>query len=313
MKLQFKYTTIRQSILSLQSIILQNPEYIKAKSILSPLKDGPDPYFGISYNMNIYRGCQHQCIYCDTRSSVYGVDNLAHIRIKSNALELLESKLRKLKTKGTIGTGSMNDPYMPIEKKEELYSGALQIIRKYRYPIHIITKSNLVLRDSEVIKSISETYAAVSFTITTMDDDLARKIEPGATLPSERIKAIRTLSQMGIYTGVVLTPVLPYLTNSKENIISIVNATAKAGGKYILAWMGLTQREGQREYFYKELDNSFPGISQKYHNMFGLNYNCPAPNSEELYNTFNDYCQTYSIQKKMEFYSPRLPQQLNLF
>lgn len=292
---------------------MQNPEYITAKSILSPIKEGPDPYFGISYNMNLYRGCQHQCIYCDTRSKVYNIGNLAHIKIKSNALELLENKLRRLKTKGTIGTGSMNDPYMPVESKEQMCQKALKIIHKHHFPVHIITKSNLVLRDSDTIKSISETYAAVSFTITTMDDKLAKKIEPGASLPSERIQAIRTLGQMGIYTGVILTPVLPYLTNSKENIISIVNATAKAGGKYILAWMGLTQREGQREYFYNELDKNFPGLSQKYHQLFGLNYNCPAPNSEELYKTFKDYCETYSIQRKMNFFCPELPQQLDLF
>lgn len=292
---------------------MTNPEHITAKSILSPIKGGPDPYFGIAYSMNIYRGCQHQCIYCDSRSKVYNTGDFAHIRVKSNAIDLLEIKLRKLKTKGTIGTGSMNDPYMPIEKSEELYRKALQIIKNYRFPVHIITKSNLVLRDAEILKQISKTYCAVSFTITTMDDELAKIIEPGAILPSERIRAIRTLSQMGIYTGVILTPVLPYLTNTNENIVSIINATVKAGGKYILGWMGLTQREGQREYFYNKLDQHFPDLSEKYKSLYGLDYNCPAPNGNELYKTFKDYCKTYSLACKMKFYSPRLPEQLNLF
>lgn len=292
---------------------MANPEFIKAKSILSPLKDGTDPYFGITYNMNIYRGCQHQCIYCDTRSKVYKVGDLGHIRIKENALDLLEMNLRKLRKKGTIGTGSMNDPYMPIEKQEKLYQKALTIIGKYNFPVHIITKSNLVLRDTEVLKKISKTYAAVTFTITTLDDELAKKIEPGATPPSERLQAMHHLSNMGIYTGVVLTPVLPFITDSDENIISIVNATAKAGGKYILGWMGLTQREGQREYFYNKLNKLFPGLSDKYHKLYGMDYNCPVPNYKKLYQTFNDYCKTNSLPQKMDFYSPNEPKQLNLF
>lgn len=263
--------------------------------------------------MNIYRGCQHQCIYCDTRSKVYQLGNLRHIRIKENALELLELSLRKLRKKGTIGTGSMNDPYMPIEKSEKLYQRAFSLIEKYKFPLHIITKSSLVIRDAEMIKKISKTYAAVSFTITTLDDELAKKIEPGATLPSERIQAMQLLSNMGVYTGVVLTPVLPYLTNSKDNVISIVNATAKAGGKYILGWMGLTQREGQREYFYRKLDELFPGLSEKYHKLYKWNNNCPVPNHKELYQSFNDYCKTNSLAQKMNFYSQNGPIQYKLF
>ncbi len=292
---------------------MSNPEFIQAKSILSPLKEAPDPYFGISYNINLYRGCQHQCIYCDTRSNVYKVGDLSHIRVKENALELLSARLKKLRKKGTIGTGSMNDPYMPIEKKLQMTKKALEIINHYKFPIHIITKSNLVIRDAELIKQIGSTYAAVSFTITTVDDKLAKKTEPGAPLPSERLNALRILSQMGIYTGVVLTPVLPFITDSPDNIISIVNEVAKAGGKYILTWMGLTQREGQREYFYQQLDNEFPGIREKYHKLFGADYNCPSPNSEMLYRVFKEYCANYSISRKMEFYSPNPPKQLGLF
>lgn len=290
------------------------PEFITAKSILSPLKNGPDPYFGISYNMNIYRGCQHQCIYCDTRSKVYNVGDLSHIRIKQNALELLEQKLKKIKTKGTIGTGSMNDPYMPVENDQCLVQKALEIIAKYRFPVHIITKSNLVLRDLDIIKHISEVYAAVSFTITTIDDELSRKTEPGAPVSSQRLMAMRALSDMGIYTGAVLTPVLPFITDTAENIKGIVNAVAKAGGKYILFWPGLTQREGQREYYYSKLDKLFPGIAEKYVALFGDNYNCPSPKSTKLYNLFTDLCLLHKIKTRMEVFSHQPPAaQLSLF
>jgi DNA repair photolyase len=281
-----------------------NPEFIHAKSILSPIKNGPDKYFGIAYNMNIYRGCQHGCIYCDTRSKLYNIGNLSHIRIKENSLKLLEINLRKIKNKNTVGTGSMNDPYMPIEKEYNLVGQALEIIEKYKFPIHIITKSNLVLRDAETIQKISETYAAVSFTITTTDDELSEQIEPGAPVSSERFLALRALSNLGIYSGVIISPVLPFLTDSENNIKKIIHSTAKAGGKYILAWMGLTQREGQREYFYNELMKKFPGLEQKYHQLFGLKYNCPSPNADKLYDIYFNYCKNYGIDMQMKHYCP---------
>jgi len=289
------------------------PEYIEAKSILSPLKNGPDPYFGIKYNMNLYRGCQHQCIYCDSRSTIYNIGNFSKIRIKKNATHLLENKLKKLRNKGTIGTGSMNDPYMPIEENEEITREALRIIAKYKFPIHILTKSDLVIRDIDLIREIGNTYAAVSFSITTSDDMLSKKLEPGATVTSKRIAAMHTLSQLGIYTGAVLTPVLPYITNTKENISRIINLVSKANGKYILTWMGLTQREGQREYFYNELDKHFNGLSKKYNSLFGHDYNCMAPNSTELYTHFNESCLNNNISTRMRFYNKPRPQQLTLF
>ncbi|MBN2484863.1 MAG: radical SAM protein [Bacteroidales bacterium] len=289
-------------------------EFITAKSILSPLKNGPDPYFGIMYSMNIYRGCQHQCIYCDSRSTVYNIGELSHIRIKQNALELLEQKLRKLKIKGTIGTGSMNDPYMPVEEEHKMVEKALQIIARYKFPLHIITKSNLVLRDAEIIKCISNVYAAVSFTITTIDDSVSKLIEPIAPVTSHRLVAMRALSNMGIYTGAVVTPVLPYITDSPENIKAIVQAVAKAGGKYVLFWPGLTQREGQREYFYKKLDLLFPGLKEKYIALFGDKYNCPVPGSDNLFKTYTDACLTTGLKTRMEHYRPApFPIQPTLF
>ena len=158
----------------------QKADSINAKTILSAIKEGADTWFGLRYNMNLYRGCQHGCIYCDSRSACYRMDALDHIYAKENALALLEKELASKRNKGTIGFGSMNDPYMPLESNYELTRGALKLIRDFRFPIHIITKSDLVVRDIDLIKKISSVYAAVSFTITTFDDELSSILEPYA-------------------------------------------------------------------------------------------------------------------------------------
>ncbi|HEY4788958.1 MAG TPA: radical SAM protein, partial [Bacteroidales bacterium] len=192
--------------------------FIEAKTILAHVKQGPDNIFGLKYNMNLYRGCQHGCIYCDSRSKCYQLGELSDIRIKENALLLLEKELKSKRERGTIGFGSMNDSYMPIEKTEELTRKTLQLALRYRFPIHIITKSNLVVRDIDILKEISKIYAAISFTITTADDRLSKLIEPNAPVSSLRFDAIRTLSEAGIYTGITLMPVLPFITDEQDNL-----------------------------------------------------------------------------------------------
>jgi DNA repair photolyase len=288
-------------------------EYIEAKTILSKHRGAPDPYFGISYSMNLFRGCQHQCIYCDSRSKVYGIDDFSKIRIKKNALELLEHALKKRIKKGTIGTGSMNDPYMPVEKEELLTCSALKLIANYRYPVHIITKSDLVARDIDILQEINKTYAAVSFTITTSDDNLSKIIEPGAVSSSCRFHAISKMAKAGIYTGVILTPVLPFITDNAENISNILSRAADSGAKYVLGWMGMTQREGQREYYYEKLDKHFPKVRQKYLEQFGNNYQCPSPRFEELNSLFYSECKRLKLSTRMQFFSDNQPRQLDLF
>jgi DNA repair photolyase len=289
------------------------PEYIEAKTILSRPGGAPDPYFGITYNMNLFRGCQHQCIYCDSRSKVYGIEDFSKIRIKKNALALLETTLKKRIKKGTIGTGSMNDPYMPIEKTEHLTRLALELISKYHFPVHIITKSGLIIRDIDILKEISKTYAAVSFTITTTDDNLSKIIEPGASLSSERLSSMEKMASVGIYTGVVLTPVLPFITDNAENISNILSRAVDSGAKYVLGWMGMTQREGQREYYYEKLDKHFPKVRQKYLEQFGNNYQCPSPRFEELNSLFYSECKRLKLSTRMQFFSDNQPRQLDLF
>lgn len=288
-------------------------EYIKAKTILSKLKNAPDSWFGLTYNMNLYRGCQHQCIYCDSRSECYQIKDFSQIQVKENAVQLLEQELKKKKQKGTIGTGSMNDPYMPIEKKVGVVRKSLEIINKYNFPIHVLTKSSLVLRDIDLIKRISENYAAVSFTITTFNDDLSRIIEPGASSPSERFKAIKELSDAGIYTGVLLMPVLPFINDTEENINNIITASKNAGAKYIIGYMGMTLRDKQRAYYYDKLDKHFPEIKQQYIVRYGNNYGVSVPDSYTLQHMFEMNCRENNLPNKMKFYSENKPEQLSLF
>lgn len=288
-------------------------ERIQAKSILSKLKDGPDNWFGTTYNINLYRGCQHQCIYCDSRSECYQIADFTKIQIKANAIELLGFALKRLKKKGTIGTGSMNDPYMPVEEQELMTRRALQVIAKYNFPVHILTKSNLVVRDIDLLQNISKTYAAVSTTITTASDDLCRIIEPAASLTSERFAAIKQLSAAGIYCGILLMPVLPFITDSLENIEQIVRRAKEAGAKYILASMGMTLRDKQRDYYYKELDKNFPGLRQKYLLEFGNRYGVATLNYNELQQHFNTLCAKHNLPIQLTFYNQDKPGQLRLF
>lgn len=287
--------------------------FIQAKTVLSPIKEGEDQWFGIRYNMNLYRGCQHGCIYCDSRSTCYQLGDLSDIRIKENAIGLLEKELKSKRQRGTVGFGSMNDPYMPIESKEQLTCRALELMLKYRFPIHIITKSSMVMRDMDLIKKIGEIYAAISLTITSFDDAISKQIEPGAPVSSARFETINQLSKAGIYTGIVLTPVLPYITDTEENLEKIVSRANEVGAKYIIAAMGMTMREGQREFFYNELDKRFSGLKQKYINTYGNRYECNVPNAKHLWSYMKALCNEASIPLGMKFYEPEKPKQMGLF
>ena len=264
--------------------------------------------------MNLYRGCQHRCIYCDSRSQCYGIDRFDQdVLVKTNAIDLLRDELSRKRVKGTIGTGSMNDPYMPIEKHEKLTQRALEAIALFRFPVHVLTKSDLVLRDMAIIQQISQTYAAVSFTITTADDELGKKMEPGAPKPSARLKAIEQLAAKGIYTGVLMMPVLPFLQDNEDNIRTLVKRAADSGAQYILASFGVTLRDRQRVYFYQELDKRFPGVSQQYMKAFGGDYFAPVQNYENLKAAFKEACAEVGMARRIEPYNKKEAKQLSLF
>jgi DNA repair photolyase len=284
---------------------------IKAKVLLSRVKQ-PDPWFGLKYSMNLYRGCQHQCIYCDSRSECYQIDNFSDILIKANAIELLEKELARKRVKGTIGTGSMNDPYMPLERKLNLTGRALALIARFRFPVHVITKSDLVLKDLDTLVKINQVYAAVSFTITTADDALARKVEPGAPPPSRRFRAMRILADHGILTGVTMMPILPFIEDDQENINQIVEQAHRCGASYILPMFGMTLRDRQRAYYHQKLDELFPGKRGRYLKEFGGQYHCRANNAEELEQHLHELCARYHIASNIRPYKIERAKQLQL-
>jgi DNA repair photolyase len=285
---------------------------IQAKVLLSHVKQ-PDPWFGLEYNMNLYRGCEHQCIYCDSRSECYRIENFADVLVKANAIELLRQELARKRVKGTIGTGSMNDPYMPLEKEVNLTGQALQVIAEFGFAVHVITKSDLVLRDLDMLCAINERYAAVSFTVTTADDKLARKLEPGAPPPSRRFAAMRILAERGIHTGVVMMPVLPFIEDNEENIAAIVTKAHEHSAAYIIPSFGMTLRDRQRAYYYDKLEKLFPGLRTKYERAFGSQYHCAARNVGRLARVFDELCQRYGIATHITPYAPQVGKQLSLF
>ncbi|MCX7748732.1 MAG: radical SAM protein [Clostridia bacterium] len=278
---------------------------VNAKTLLSNCKN-PSMWFGVKYNMNIYRGCQHGCIYCDSRSECYRIENFDDILVKVNAIDLLKAELPRKRVKGTVGTGAMSDPYGPVEKEYRLTGRALEVIAERRFPVHITTKSNLVLRDVETLQEINRIYASVSFTVTAADDELAGKIEPGAPSPTDRFKAMGVLSTLGICTGITLMPVLPFLEDNEENIRDIVIKAKEYGASYIYPSFGMTLRDRQRDYYYRKLDTLFPGIKEKYIKKFGLRYGCGVNHGSKLKQLFYELCKKYGISTSMPSYEKKI-------
>ncbi len=279
---------------------------IQAKTLLARVK-GPDDWFGMYYNFNLYRGCQHQCIYCDSRSECYQIENFNQdVLVKVNAVELLRKELASKRVVGTIGTGSMNDPYMPLEKDIRLTRRALEVIAEFCFPVHVITKSDLILRDFDLLEQISRTtYAAVTFTVTTADDALSKELEPGAPVSSRRLDAMKTLSRNGILTGITLMPVLPFIEDNEENISRIVTLAHENGASYIMPAFGMTLRDRQRAYYYAKLDHHFPGLRARYEKAFGERYSAPAQNQARLEQTFIKLCRQYGIKTKIPIFTPQ--------
>ena len=264
----------------------------------------PDPWFGIKYNMNIYRGCEHQCIYCDSRSECYGIEEFRDVLVKVNALELLSRELASKRRKGLVGTGSMSDPYTPIERQYNLTGRALKVLAQHRFPLHMITKSDMILRDIETLVEINRVRAYVSFTITTTDDDLARKLEPGAPSPSRRLAAMRQLAQRGITVGVTLMPVLPFIEDDPQAVRAIIERAVDVGASYVMPAFGMTMRDRQRDHYYTALDQLFPGMRQRYQQTFGLRYECSSPRSSELYDLFGKLVDQHGLATCVPPYDP---------
>ncbi len=274
--------------------------FVPAKTIISGYAQN-NMWFGCNYNMNIYKGCCHGCIYCDSRSECYCVENFDEVRAKENALAIIERELKSKRKKGVVGTGAMSDPYNPLEKEYKLTRGALELINRYGFGVAIATKSDLVLRDIDVLKEISKhSPVLVKITITTADDALCRKIEPHAALSSQRFEAIRKLSEAGINPCVLLMPVLPFIEDNEENIRQIVGLAHENGARFIFPAFGVTLRQNQREWFFARLDELFPSVKTKYIESFGNAYECHSPKSKELWKLFQCECMKAGIIYKME-------------
>lgn len=293
-------------------------EYIDAKAILMA-SDGS--WFGSDYVANLYRGCSHGCIYCDSRSDCYAIKRFDTVRLKRNALQILENELSHKRKKGIVGLGAMSDSYNPLEKEAELTRGALKLFDRYGFGVTLETKSDLVLRDVDILRSIAtHSPVNVKLTVTTPYDDLSKKLEPKAVSPKRRFAALEELARGGIYCGVLLTPVLPFIEDDSASILSIVDSAAHAGCKFVYAGnkMGVTLRDSQRVHFLTKAEKLFPGMKDRYCAAFGDDYFCPSPNADALHTTFADACRRAGLLYEMNTIvadnkRPYETQQLSLF
>lgn len=261
---------------------MKGMHFVEAKGILSS-----------NNGMNIYRGCTHGCIYCDSRSKCYGFKHeFEDIEVKINAPQLLEKALKSKRKKCMIGTGAMCDPYLHIEENLKLTRKCLELIDQYEYGVAVQTKSTRVLRDMDLLKSINDkTKAVVQMTMTTCDETLCKILEPNVSTTKERFETLLQFKEAGIPTVVWLTPILPFINDTEENIRGILEYCVEAGVKGIICFgMGVTLRDGDREYFYKALDKHFPGIKNKYIRTYGNAYDIPSPNNENLLEIFKEVC-----------------------
>lgn len=284
---------------------------VQAKSILSN-KNG----------MNVYRGCTHGCIYCDSRSTCYGfTHNFEDVEVKENAHLLLEQALISKRKKCMIGTGSMCDPYIPIEEDLKITQRCLKLIDRYGFGATVLTKSDRILRDMDLLESINQkAKAVVQMTLTTYDEELCRIIEPGVATTRKRVEVLMECKRRGIPTVVWLSPILPFINDTQENLDGILDYCVEAAVKGIICFgMGVTLREGDREYFYDALDRHFPGMKEKYISTYGYAYALNSPNNQRLMKRFKERCQREGIMcdvdKCFEYLNefPQKYEQLSLF
>lgn len=278
-------------------------EFIPAKTIVSGYKENPN-WFGINYGMNIYKGCCHGCIYCDSRSNCYQIIEFDRVRIKENSTEIIKKELKSKKTKGVVGTGAMSDPYNPFEEKFMLTREALKAVDENRFGISIATKSDLVTRDIDILKKIqSHSPTIIKITITTYDDNLCKKVERNVCPTSKRFEALKNLSDNGIYAGVLLMPILPFINDNEDNIKNIIKKAYESGAKFVFTYgLGVTLRQNQREYYFEQLRKIFPdeNLDKKYEKIYGESYENGARNYEHLCNVFKEECEKYNLLYKMK-------------
>lgn len=288
--------------------------FVEAKGLLT----GGHGYYG----MNVYRGCTHGCIYCDSRSTRYQLSHaFEDVEVKRNAPALLDAALSSMRRRCMIGTGSMSDPYMPLEEQLGLTRQCLEVIRRHGFGAAVLTKSDRILRDIELLDEINRrAKCVVQLTLTTWDEALCGIVEPHVCNTQRRVEVLAEMQKRGIPTVVWLTPILPFLNDTEENLRTILDACVRVGVKGIVCFdMGLTLREGDREYYYAALDRHFPGLKRRYVETYGLSYELPSPRAPELMDLFRRTCAQNGILYRAEdcfAYLRELPErgeQLSLF
>ena len=273
---------------------------ITAKTILSAyMQHG---WFGVNYNINLYRGCSHGCIYCDSRSECYRIDDFETVAIKENALKILDKELCSKRRAGIVLTGSMSDPYNPMEKDQLATRGALKLFDKHGFGVIIITKSDLVVRDLDILQAIGRhSPAVVHFTVTCADDSMCRLIEPHAPSTSQRLEALSLLAENGISCGVLAMPILPFVNDTEDNVRRLALLAKQSGAKYIYAGgsFAVSCRDRQRAYLYQQLDQHFPDVKEKYIRHFSDSYWCASQN-RALNRVFAKACRENGLPYRME-------------
>ena len=272
-------------------------EYIKAKTIVTNKKGGSS-WFGTDYNMNIYRGCNHGCIYCDSRSECYGIDEFESVKPKENALEIIRNDLRRKVKKGVVGMGAMSDPYNCLEKELMLTRHSLELIDAYEFGVTIATKSDLILRDIDILSIIKEHSPVLcKITITTPYDELSEKIEPNAPTSCKRFDVLKKLNENNIFAGILLMPVLTFIEDDSKAICELVKKAYESGAEFIYPAFGMTLRDRQKFYYFEKLNELFPdsGYVEKYIKKYGNAYVCTSPNVKKLWYEFRNLCEKYGI------------------
>ncbi len=270
-------------------------EYIKTKTIMTKSNQG-NLWFGIDYHMNLYRGCSYGCIYCDSRSDSYHIKDFDKIRSKENALQILEEELASKSLKGVVSFGTLSDPYNDLEKVYKITRGALELIKKYGFGVSIDTKSDLILRDIDLLKEIGKNNnVIIKISITTYEDELAKVLEPNVISSTKRFNVLKVLRENDIYAGILMTPVLPFITDNVENIKKMVYFANENKAKFIYTKMGMTLRSNVCNYYYKEIEKLYNGLSIDYKSVYGNNVVCNPLRYPDLLEIFVKECNKLNI------------------
>ena len=291
-------------------------ETVPAKHLLQ--KTRSPAWFGTEYNLNLYRGCCHGCIYCDSRSECYRIDDFDRVRAKENAIPLLRQELAAKRQTGVVSLGAMSDSYNPFEEGQRLTRQALGLFLRHGFGAAIATKSDLITRDRALLAELSaQAPVIVKFSLSTADEGLAARVEPRAPSPARRLRALEQLSAAGVFAGVLLMPVLPLLEDDPDQVVELVRRAADAGARFVYPAFGVTLRQNQRAHYYRQLDRHFPGLAERYRDLYGDAYWCASPRHRELYGVFSVACQRrgllYTMEEIVRAYKPPRAEQLSLF